>query len=176
MRTTTILLSLLICCGITACSSGGGGPVIDDEDYVELVLNKGNESSDAFESYQYEVPAMPTRGSATYSGSAYIYKIQGRQLFGVSKLTADFAEDEISGRMDGFSKLNGELVDGHIDLAQGNITGRALDANLSGKLGEAVLSGKLEGSFYGTNANVVDGTFNGKAGEESIQGTFTAQR
>ena len=139
--------------------------------------------------------AMPTTGSATYTGGAEGYVLQpvaknannAAQFWGTSSLTANFATNAITGSVSAIKAYNPstQALLGTVNTV--NLTATISGANFTGTTSASTTkgtafnttgaTGNLTGSFYGPAANEVAGVFNLNGGTNSttLVGSFGAK-
>lgn len=167
---------IFICFWNVACSSGGGDApaAVPEKTGYALMLERGNLLQNRDDDNKNEIPVIPTRGIANYSGTANLN--QNGDSYADITLTADFAEDTISGHMDNFTTPDNAKINGYADITQGKITGPDFSARLSGTYDGAKLTGDMDGRFIGKRAELVDGNFRTKIDGKSYRGNFTAKK
>lgn len=144
----------------------------------------------------YQTAAMPTSGSASYSGGATgfvqqpgaINELNAARFYGSASLTADFAGGTVTGGVTGINayELDANTLLGTINNVSisATIAGSGFSGTTaaSGSAGTAFditgATGTVNGGFYGPNADEVAGVFNltGGADSTTLLGSFGAQK
>lgn len=166
---------------LTACGGGGGGSSSSGGDTTvtpsyNKLLGQFQDFSDRYElddptAYDNLTTSaeMPVRGTATYKGAgayrpASTPKGEPAPIFGQARMTADFRDGTVSGRVDNLKASPGNRTSGGVIKLEGEISEFAVDAVVAGNLD---LNGKTHkftdralGAFYGRKAEgLFVGTF-----------------
>jgi len=128
--------------------------------------------------------AIPTTGTATYTGGAIGYGTNGTQNFGMvgtSSVTADFGARMVGGNISLTPQDNtGAALDNATTFT---FSGAAIAANSNKFAGTiastgtstvlpTVVNGNVQGAFFGAAANEVGGTFAATGGKSSVVAAF----
>lgn len=185
-------VSILAACG-GGGGGGGGGTDRQFNNFIRLERELATNTD--------VTSPMPTRGSATYSGSAVLYdraqaegmserefeELTLNDLRGMVRYTsdvdlrADFSNSTISGSLDNFNSAEHGAVEGRVDLESGVISRRGsavarLDGDLVVNGRQRGAQGRLAGDFWGSDANELSGDVDLNIGNESLTGGFVTRR
>ena len=151
---------------LSACGGGGGGS--DSVSFAELLDRTdqlGLLDGDFLEDDETDFEAIPTTGSATYTGVATVSSFaeindepdeQDFVALGATTLTADFGDQSISGSADNFFQIDNVDAENLEDL-----TGERIDGSLEYELvqvegGINFYEGSVSGSVSPTDAAEID--------------------
>lgn len=184
--------------GAPGGGSGGGGGTADGQTFLEhdgpLMEMEGRTAALAPTS----TAAMPTTGSATYDGYAFVemnmtggpvdvgdpgYEAANARI----ALNADFASSSVSGQIHEVGVEDGPTLTGSLPITGGSISGNGMTGRAAGTLGggdrgDIGLDLALDGTFRGSAAEAVRGTITGTVEYDGATGAvfgdsgFAAER
>ncbi|WP_374327386.1 transferrin-binding protein-like solute binding protein [Paracoccus pantotrophus] len=177
---------------------GGGGGTADGQTFLDhdgpmMEMVERTESL-----AQTGTGAMPTTGSATYDGYAFVeMNMTGGSVdvgdpgyeaaIGKIALNANFANSSVSGQIHEVGVEDGPTLTGSLPITGGSISGSGMSGRAAGTLGgggrgDIGLDLVLDGTFRGSNAEVVRGNITGTVEYDGATGTvfgdsgFVAER
>jgi hypothetical protein len=196
MGTDKVCVLVIAALGLSGCGGStsavpdgnvpdGEGGVQEDNTYVALLAEMM--ALDAALSPFVPSAAMQNSGSATFDGVASLKPLAALnpELLSRFNLTAQFADDTVSGELFDFADADGSPITGTVDLENGAIAGNALSFDMNGSLtrdGKAVVvAGTGQGNFGGEGPTKLLGGLVGTTKEEAnpvvpITGIFAAIR
>lgn len=179
-------MTLLSACG---GSGGSGNPSVKYKSFVDMAQEGQTLIGKYWSAGLTPFANMPTNGKATYTGvAAYSdvlnakYIVENAEVVSKVTLNADFAADEISGKLDNFRDYENKAIAGAVDIKNGKIQGNTIKADLSGQInvtgqGNSSVNGSLAGGFAGPNADAIIGGLNADVSNVGeIYGVFGAEK
>jgi hypothetical protein len=172
-----VAASLMSSILLAACVSGG-----KDASYDEM-YSRGKSLVSKFESEDpTPVGAMPTTGTATYSGVAGFGAETSEQVEVMSQasLAANFATSSISGNLTNFRDYENNSIPGSVAIQNTSINGNQFTAPMNGSLtvngAPSAVNGTMVGAFGGANANSIAGIIEGTVGSQQMYGLLGAEK
>ncbi|MFC0281383.1 transferrin-binding protein-like solute binding protein [Falsigemmobacter intermedius] len=164
---------------LAACGGSGGG----SQASFSTMESRGTALIEKLEGQSATpVSAMPSAGSATYSGIAgFAPSIYDEvEVLSEASLTANFASSTIAGNLTNFRDYQNTAIPGSVNIHSGVISGNEFGADLTGSLtvdGRAsAVDGSMAGAFVGANAGGVVGLIEGTVGSQYMVGVLGAEK
>ncbi|MCK0166951.1 hypothetical protein MWU52_05235 [Jannaschia sp. S6380] len=177
----TPVISVILLALVAGCNSNGDDNGLDDvanlvSADLDSYRDEGERLSDEYEDARATPIADLPTGSATYTGVGVIDTnpdgFDDEGVIGRSVVRADFDDGTVTAELGDFLDIDGDDVDGRVEIEDGDLSNGVITGALSGDLAGGDVSGSSLGEISGANGEAVGILINGRIDGGDLDGNF----